>query len=76
MDKRDGVRDFLPSRRARLTPQQAGPERGVPHPLGCARRPPQPGSPTADALQLLAGWSAGQEGTAVRDRAGVEEPRA
>lgn len=33
----------------------------------------QPGSPSADALQLLASWSADEEGAAVRSRAGVEE---
>jgi hypothetical protein len=51
MDNRAQVREFLASRRGRITPEQAG----LPV-YGGHRR--VSGHPTADSLNLLASWAA------------------
>jgi hypothetical protein len=56
VDVRAEIRDFLGTRRARLAPEQAG----LPA-YGNRIAKDATGTPTADALKLLASWAASEE---------------
>lgn len=51
MDNRNEIRDFLASRLAKITPEQAAG-------LSLAVYGAEPGSPSEDGLRLLASWTA------------------
>ena len=57
MDNRNEVRDFLVSRRARITPEQAL-EVAADEGLRISAYTAEPGTPSHDALNLLASWAA------------------
>ncbi|MBM2620054.1 hypothetical protein JIG36_31530 [Actinoplanes sp. LDG1-06] len=50
MDQRSEVRDFLTTRRGRITPERAG--------LPSLGRGARPATPSADALAMPASWTA------------------
>jgi hypothetical protein len=64
VETRDGIRDFLTSRRAKLKPEQVGPpdcgHRAADDVVGVLRAAAgrDPGSRHEDALRLLSSWTA------------------